>query len=56
MIVFVIIYALVAMTVAQAVPCRQPRLVQAICYAVLGMGWIIPLLPLIVWMERRDPA
>ena len=28
--------------------------VQAVIYAVLGLAWILPLMPLIAWMERPD--
>jgi hypothetical protein len=52
---FVIVYALIAMTLAQARPIQQaPGLIQALCYALLGMAWILPMLPLIKWMERPD--
>ena len=53
MLVFVIIYALVAMALAQSRPLQEAsKLVQGICYALLGLGWIIPMFPLIRWMER----
>ena len=56
MIGFVIVYALVAMVLAQARPVQEaPGLVQTLIYAILGLGWILPLLPLIKWMERPDP-
>ncbi|MBV8565666.1 MAG: DUF2842 domain-containing protein [Methylobacteriaceae bacterium] len=53
MLVFVIFYALVAMTLAQAKPLQDaPGEVQAIVYAILGLAWVLPLMPLIAWMER----
>jgi hypothetical protein len=55
MVGFVLAYALVAMVVAQAQPVQQaPALLQTLIYAVLGLGWVLPLLPLIKWMERPD--
>jgi hypothetical protein len=55
MLAFVIVYALIAMALAQARPLQQaPGLVQALCYAVLGMAWVLPMMPLIKWMERPD--
>jgi hypothetical protein len=55
MLSFVIVYALLAMALAQARPLQQaPGLVQALCYGVLGMAWILPMMPLIRWMERPD--
>lgn len=54
MILFVMVYALVAMALAQArVVQDSAKLVQACIYAALGLGWILPLMPLIRWMERR---
>lgn len=55
MLAFVVVYALVAMALAQARPLRHaPGLIQALCYALLGMAWILPVMPLIKWMERPD--
>ena len=54
-IAFVIVYALVAMSLAQlGVTKGAPTLLQWLYYAVVGMGWILPLMPLIAWMERPD--
>ena len=53
MLAFVCVYALVVMALAQARPLQEaPGLVQAVAYAVLGLAWILPLMPLIAWMER----
>ena len=55
MILFVPVYALVAMALAQTRPLREaPMLIQILCYAGLGLVWIIPLMPLIKWMEKPD--
>jgi uncharacterized membrane protein YuzA (DUF378 family) len=52
MLVFVIVYALIAMMLAQARPTQEaPVLLQTLIYAVLGLAWILPLMPLIRWME-----
>jgi hypothetical protein len=52
MLVFVGLYALAAMMLAQARPTQEaPALVQTLIYAVLGLAWILPLMPLIRWME-----
>ena len=54
-IVFVVVYALAAMALAQLeVTKGAPTVLQWIYYAVVGMGWILPLMPLIAWMERPD--
>jgi len=54
--VFVCVYALVAMPLAQGRITEAPKLVQTIAYVVLGLAWVLPLLPLIKWMERKDEA
>ncbi|HMO28705.1 DUF2842 domain-containing protein [Enterovirga sp.] len=48
---FVIVYALVAMALAESRIQGAPRLVQTLAYLALGTVWILPLLPLIKWME-----
>lgn len=54
MIVFVCVYALVAMALAQGRITEASKTVQTIAYIVLGLVWVLPLLPLIKWMERKD--
>lgn len=55
MLAFVGVYAVVAMLVAQADLVHQaPGWVQGAFYAVVGLAWILPLMPLIAWMERPD--
>ncbi|HEY8007064.1 MAG TPA: DUF2842 domain-containing protein [Methylocella sp.] len=54
-ILFVPAYALIAMALAQARPLREaPVFIQILCYAGLGLIWIVPLMPLIKWMEKPD--
>jgi predicted membrane channel-forming protein YqfA (hemolysin III family) len=54
--VFVIFYALVAMALAESRIVDAPKLIQTIFYIVLGLAWILPIMPLIRWMERPDEA
>jgi hypothetical protein len=55
MLAFVVIYALIAMAFVQSRPVQEAQgLVQTLCYVVLGLAWVLPLMPLIKWMERRD--
>jgi uncharacterized membrane protein YuzA (DUF378 family) len=52
---FVVVYALVAMAFAQARFVQgSPPLLQWAYYAVIGMAWVVPIMPLIRWMERPD--
>lgn len=53
---FVVVYALVAMALAESRVVDAPKLVQTLVYVVLGIAWIVPLMPLIKWMERKDAA
>lgn len=48
---FVIVYALIAMALAESRIQGAPKLVQTIAYLVLGVAWVLPLLPLIKWMD-----
>jgi hypothetical protein len=55
MIAFVVVYAIVAMALAQSRPLQDaPPLLQTLGYIVLGLAWTLPLMPLIKWMERPD--
>lgn len=53
--VFVCVYALVAMALAQGRLQDADKIWQNLYYVVVGLGWILPLMPLIKWMERPDP-
>lgn len=53
MLAFVVVYALVAMALADSRPVHDaPALLQVCVYVVLGLAWVLPMMPLIAWMER----
>ena len=53
---FLGVYAAAAMLVAQSEPVHQaPGWAQGLFFGIVGLAWILPLLPLITWMERPDP-
>ena len=54
MLAFVCVYALVVMALAQPILTGASKLVQALFYAIAGLAWIVPLIPLLSWMERKD--
>ena len=54
MIAFVIVYAPLAMALADSRIAETPAVVQSVLYAILGIAWIFPLMPLIRWMDRAD--
>ena len=57
MVAFVMVYALVAMALAQSRPVQEaPDLLRGLYYVLVGMAWILPMLPLIKWMEGGPAA
>ena len=53
MLAFVLVYAVVAMALADSRPVNEaPELLRTAIYIVLGLIWVLPMMPLIVWMER----
>jgi hypothetical protein len=52
----VIVWALVAMAIAQPVLASASGLVAGIYYVVAGLGWVLPAMPLIKWMSRPDAS
>lgn len=52
--VYVCVYALIAMALAQGRVQELPKLGQTFAYIVLGLVWILPLMPLIKWMQKPD--
>jgi hypothetical protein len=47
-------WALVGMAVAQMPLLESSGLLQAIYYVVVGMGWVLPAMPIVSWMSRPD--
>jgi len=54
MLVFVIAYALVVMALAQPILRGAGPVTQILFYAIAGLSWVLPIMPLVAWMERRD--
>jgi len=53
----VLVWALLAMAVAQFPVVKANGLVETIYYVLAGLGWVLPAMPLIRWMsgaEDRD--
>jgi hypothetical protein len=51
---FVCLYGPIAMAIAEGRILEAPKLVQTLAYVVLGLAWILPIMPLIRWMEKPD--
>ena len=50
---FLALYVAAAVTIAGHLP--QHHLVQLVYFAVAGIAWGLPLIPLMYWMERGGP-
>ena len=47
----VIVWALVAMALAQMPAIRDNSIISVAYYVIAGLGWIVPAMPLIAWMS-----
>ena len=50
----VAVWALLAMALAQSALTDHTAGLAALFYAVAGLGWMLPAMPLIRWMSRPD--
>jgi hypothetical protein len=49
-----VVWSLLGMTVAQTPWLASSGLLQAICYVVAGLGWVLPAMPIVSWMSKAD--
>jgi hypothetical protein len=49
----VVIWALLAMAVAQFPPIFNSPVIAGLYYVVAGLGWVLPAMPLIKWMYGK---
>ena len=49
--VLVIVWALVAMALAQMPAIRDNAIASVAYYVIAGLGWVVPAMPLIWWMS-----
>ena len=54
LIALVVIWALVAMALAQAPAIKSNGLVEVIYYVVAGIGWVLPGMLLVRWMSKPN--
>jgi hypothetical protein len=52
--VLVIVWALVAMALAQSPAIRDNSVASVAYYVVAGLGWVIPAMPIVWWMSREQ--
>jgi hypothetical protein len=53
LLVLVIVWALVAMALAQSPAIRDNAILSVVYYVVAGLGWVLPAMPIVAWMSRR---
>jgi Protein of unknown function (DUF2842) len=54
LLILVMAWALLAMALAQSALTSINGWIAAIYYVVMGLGWVLPAMPLISWMQRPD--
>jgi Protein of unknown function (DUF2842) len=54
LLVLVIVWALLAMALAQSPAIRDNSLLSVAYYVIAGLGWVLPAMPLVSWMARPD--
>jgi hypothetical protein len=54
LLVLVAVWALLAMAFAQFALRSAGGLVAALFYVVAGLGWVLPAMPIVSWMQRPD--
>jgi hypothetical protein len=52
LIALVLVWALIAMAVAQFPAVKANGLLETIYYVLAGLGWVLPAMPLIKWMTE----
>jgi predicted membrane channel-forming protein YqfA (hemolysin III family) len=50
----VVVWSLAGVAVAQAPALKESKAWQMLFYVVVGLGWVLPAMPLIKWMSRKD--
>lgn len=53
MVLFVALYATVIVAIAPRILTGASKLAEMVFYAIAGLAWAVPLLPLIRWMEKK---
>ena len=48
----VIVWALVAMALAQAPAINDSAVLSVAYYVIAGMGWVLPAMPIVAWMAK----
>ena len=54
LIVLAAVWSLMGMAAAQIPAIAKYGLLQAVFYVVVGLGWVLPAMPIVSWMSRPD--
>lgn len=54
LILLALVWSLMGMAAAQMPSLANSGWLQAIFYVVVGMGWVLPAMPIVSWMQRPD--
>ena len=54
LLVLVAVWSLLAMAFAQFALRSANAVVTALFYAIAGLGWVLPAMPVVSWMQRPD--
>lgn len=54
LLVLVVVWALLAMALAQAPAIRDNTIASIAYYVIAGLGWVLPAMPIVSWMSRTD--
>jgi hypothetical protein len=50
----IILWSLLAMALAQSALTSTSGFIATLYYVVAGLGWVLPAMPLVKWMYRKD--
>jgi Protein of unknown function (DUF2842) len=54
LLVLVIVWALVAMALAQTPAIHDSTALSIAYYVIAGLGWVLPAMPIVSWMSRAS--
>ena len=54
LLVLAAVWSLMGMVAAQIPAIAKSGLLQAAFYVVVGLGWVLPAMPIVSWMSRPD--
>jgi hypothetical protein len=52
LLLLVVVWALLAMALAQSPTIRDSAILSVAYYVVAGIGWVVPAMPIVAWMSR----